>query len=534
MRKLYTFILSFIMVGQIFAGGIVTNSNQSADYVRMLSRNASGRLDAIYYNPAGLLNLDDGFHLAFHNQSIFQTKTITSTYPEMNQNEFIGDVSAPFFPNFYAAYKKNKIAISIGFGPNGGGGSATFSDGLPQFEQMVASIPLSLDANSIPTDAYSADIFFEGSSVYYGTQLNVSFAINDMISIAAGGRLINAKNIYTGHLKNIMINPTAAFSPGYDGTMTLASPFFDNLSTYLGGVSTQAYGGAAQMQPLADNALSAGLTFEQAEGAGAITAVERALLEGGLIAMGSTQDQVDAMTMAVAQGTYTAYGDGFAASSVDASNNSAATEDIEVDATQSGTGFTPILSANISLFDKLDIAVKYEFNTSLELKNDTKIDGSGLFPHDSTTNADIPAILAIGVKYDITDAFTAHVSYNTYFDKQANWDGKEDLVDNNLWELAIGLEYKVIDKLTLSAGYSMGQTGVSDDYQSDLSYSNSSSTIGFGGEFKATEKLTLTLGGMITVYSDYEVSYMDADFGEYSKTFAKSTSGFALGLGYRF
>ena len=36
-----------------FAGGLVTNTNQSAQYVRMLSRNASTQIDAVYFNPAG-------------------------------------------------------------------------------------------------------------------------------------------------------------------------------------------------------------------------------------------------------------------------------------------------------------------------------------------------------------------------------------------------------------------------------------------------------------------------------------------------
>ena len=35
-------------------------------------------------------------------------------------------LNVPFFPNFYAVYKKDKLTLSFGFGPNGGGGTADF------------------------------------------------------------------------------------------------------------------------------------------------------------------------------------------------------------------------------------------------------------------------------------------------------------------------------------------------------------------------------------------------------------------------
>ena len=56
----------------------------------------------------------------------------------------------------------------------------------------------SLTAWALPTSQYSADIFFEGTSVYFGYQANVAYKINDMISVAVGVRLVSAKNTYNG------------------------------------------------------------------------------------------------------------------------------------------------------------------------------------------------------------------------------------------------------------------------------------------------------------------------------------------------
>lgn len=115
------FVVSFatllLLLNMAFAGGILTNTNQSAQFARMMSRNASIDMDAVYFNPAGVMMMEDGLHFAFHNQSIFQKKTITSGNPLLlHDKEFIGDVKAPVFPSVFGVYKKDKLAISLGFG----------------------------------------------------------------------------------------------------------------------------------------------------------------------------------------------------------------------------------------------------------------------------------------------------------------------------------------------------------------------------------------------------------------------------------
>ncbi|MCD6355208.1 MAG: hypothetical protein J7L95_06640 [Prolixibacteraceae bacterium] len=128
MKKLTFFVALFMLVQISFAGGILTNTNQSTRFCRLLSRNASTTFDAVYFNPAGLMEMNNGFYFAFHNQSISQTRTITTTAP-LNNKTFIGDVAAPVFPTAFAIYKMDNLAFSLGFGPNGGGGSANYKTG---------------------------------------------------------------------------------------------------------------------------------------------------------------------------------------------------------------------------------------------------------------------------------------------------------------------------------------------------------------------------------------------------------------------
>jgi len=138
MKKITLLMASMMLIQIAFAGGLVTNTNQSVQFIRMLSRNASTDIDAVYFNPAGLIKLHDGWHFAFSSQTIFQDKTTNTSFPLLNSKEYVGEVSVPVFPTGFAVYKKQNFALSLGFGPNGGGGSAEYKTGMPSFE-----IPLS-------------------------------------------------------------------------------------------------------------------------------------------------------------------------------------------------------------------------------------------------------------------------------------------------------------------------------------------------------------------------------------------------------
>jgi len=109
MNKIAILIAGIFLTTNIaFAGGILTNTNQSAQFVRMLSRNASTDLDAVYFNPAGLTQMKNGFYFAFNNQTIFQNRTINSGFPFLNNADYKGEVFAPVFPSAFAVYKSDK------------------------------------------------------------------------------------------------------------------------------------------------------------------------------------------------------------------------------------------------------------------------------------------------------------------------------------------------------------------------------------------------------------------------------------------
>ncbi|MGC9344249.1 MAG: hypothetical protein ACP5E3_16215 [Bacteroidales bacterium] len=284
MKKLLLFVAAMLFTGSLFAGGIVTNTNQSAAWVRILARDASTSADAVYFNPAGLMQLNSGFHFSISNQTIFQNREVTNDYPYLNESVFKGEVTAPVFPSIYAVYKMDKLAFSFGFNPIGGGGGATYDSGLPSFELTPSDLVPALPNAS----EYRIDAFFEGTSIFFGYQAGISYKINDMISVFAGARYVTAKNTYNGYLRNIELN--------YGGAWTPATAVFT-------GIAQQANGAAAGMQPII-NGGGGSLTFAQAEAATIIDPPTRAQLEGGLLQFGVPQSTIDAMTIEQAQAAY--------------------------------------------------------------------------------------------------------------------------------------------------------------------------------------------------------------------------------------
>lgn len=570
MKKLVLLALSaaFFSTG-LYAGGIMTNSNQSAAYARLLARNACLGIDAVYYNPAGLTKLGNGFHLSLNNQSIFQTKDVVNNYRYLHDSpdaKYRGNVEAPLFPGIYAAYKMDKLAISFGFNPVGGGGGATYDKGLPSFEMGIADLvpklgPKSESDPGFGVTNYQAGINFEGTSVYFGYQFGVSYEVCPSFSLFAGIRTVTAKNTYKGSITNIMVNPnyTAPSIPGltaptFAGGFMKATDFgvqmndyFSNGATVYTGIATQYTGAAAG----AGNLAAAGLgtyTFAQAQAAGAITAAQQAQFEGALLAAGQPVNT----PITQAQAVYTSAAVQATAGAAQLKGGAdqmaalaAGTGDIEVDAVQKGTGYTPIFGANMTFSEKLTVAIKYEMLTKIELTNETKVDETGLFPEGGKSRSDMPAMLSLGASYPVTKKLVASLGFNYYFDKNADY-GKKDslgkfvsndvLIDKNFFEAAIGLEYNFTEKFLLSGGFLLARTGVSEAYQSDLSYSNSSNSVAFGGQYKISPAIGINLGALYTMYDTNSKTFshkLGTNYIPVTEDYTKATWLVALGLDIR-
>lgn len=538
------------------AGGIVTNTNQSAAFTRNPAQDAVIDATSSYYNPAGLGFLEDGFHFSVSNQSIFQTRTISSTFTapnplnpnvsgRMNNEEFEGGVSAPLFPTAYAAYKMGNLAFSLNFNPIGGGGSADFESGLPSFEQQVAVLPAQLSAQGIYTTQYTMQAAFEGSSINYGLQVNAAYAITPMIAVSAGVRYIIAENSYNGYLRNIMINPNQpSFGTNYNGSNMVAAPtFFNDAATTLNGLSAGASGFVSGLQPLIDNELG-GVSLIDATSEGYITAVQLAQIQGLMVAAGQDPANLNDMNISTAQAILDGASTAFEESANEMSQSAAATSNMELEATQSGTGIAPVFGVNINFSENFNLALKYEGKAEITMTNSTVVDDVNMYPDGAEVPNDMPAMLAAGVGYKFAERFALSTGFHYYFDKNASY-GKtlngelvnnDQVMDNNFWEAAIGFEVYLADNFLLSTGYLRTQTGVNDSYHSDLSHSLSTNSIGIGGKYMLNDNIGINFGFMSTMYESYTktITLNSPVVPEsYNETYNRIARTFAIGIDFK-
>lgn len=519
----------------VFAGGILTNGNQSAQYIRMLSRNASTTYDAVYFNPAGLMKMENGLFVSVQSQTLFQTKTIVSGYPLLNNSTYEGKVNVPVFPTAFAIYKMDKVAFSFGLGPNSGGGSAEYDTGLPSFEKTISKlVPGLAGLKSLGQNVtnYKTDISFKGESVYWGIQLGASYKINEMFSVYGGARYLPATNTYTGTISNIQVKANGVFE-------TASTYLTGKVVPIINGLANQMTGAAASVQPLVSSP-AAGLTLAQIQGAGLINAATRAQLEGGLLSLGVPQATINTMPVRTIQATYTAGAANLKGQAATLTATGAALTDKAVDVKQTGSGITPIIGANISPIKGMNIGIKYEFKTKLTLTNATAVDGTGMFPDKAETNSDVPALFSVGVDYKVSKNFNFSVSYNDYIDQNVDWGNniysEPRTLDRNSWEIAFGGQHQIIKCLAISVGYLHTEIGASKQYNSDFSYYSISNTYGGGFEIKPIANLTIDLGLLVTNYANAPKSFKDADpaIGNYVEEYKKHNLGFAIGLGYHF
>ena len=194
-----------------FAGGLLTNTNQNATFLRNPARDATIAIDGVYSNPAGIGYLSEGFHLSVSWQAAFQKRQITSNFAPYKlggdkdgSKVFEGKASAPIIPSFQAAYVINdKWSVSAQFAISGGGGKCEFAQGLPMFEKMVGYELGSKLGNNLP---YSLKQNLIGEQYFYGLQIGTTYKIIDQLSVFAGVRGVLVNCSYTGAITDITID----------------------------------------------------------------------------------------------------------------------------------------------------------------------------------------------------------------------------------------------------------------------------------------------------------------------------------------
>lgn len=439
--------MAFATVSSAFAGGLLTNTNQNAVFLRNPARDAVIAIDGVYSNPAGIAFLPKGFHLSLSWQSAIQKRQITSNAPfyalntenKSQEHFFEGKAAAPVIPSFQAAYVFNdKWSVSAQFAVGGGGGKCEFEKGLPMFETLVGA-GLNKTINS-GLKTYSFNQNLTGKQYFYGIQVGGTYKVTDKVSVFGGVRGVIAKCGYTGAISNITL----------DGKN----------SAYYANMYNQATA-AANKYMNAGDMVKAGEYKKMAEQAGTASYV--------------MQDYV-------------------------------------LDCQQSGFGITPILGVDVNL-GKLNLAAKYEFRTTINLKNKS-VNSENLaklaaveksvenFADGQRVRSDIPALLTLGAQYSILDNVRVMGGFHYFFDKDAK--GSATDVEKNTWEVTLGAEWDVNNWLTVSAGTQRTKYGFGQKMQ-DTNFNVSSTALCLGATFHVNKMVNINAGYMHSFYNDHTI-----------------------------
>lgn len=199
--------MALIVSNPTFAGGLLTNTNQNAAFLRNPAREAVIAIDGVYSNPAGIAFLPQGFHLSLSWQAAFQKRQIDANNQlfMMNENNqkpdrfFEGESKAPVIPSFQAAYIFNdKWSVSAQFAIGGGGGKCEFEEGLPMFEELIGGSVAQSGGTS-----YALNQQLTGEQYFYSFQIGTTYRITNNFSVFGGLRGVLANCSYEGTITGL-------------------------------------------------------------------------------------------------------------------------------------------------------------------------------------------------------------------------------------------------------------------------------------------------------------------------------------------
>lgn len=475
MKKIATLLLAIATVASASAGGLMTNSNQSAAFLRSIARGTTLDTDAVYNNPAGTAFMSDGWHFGINNQMASQTRSTESTFAPFAMGaanngqmtkEFEGEVFSPLIPSFHLTWKKNRVAVMLGMGVNGGGGSLEYDNGLASFERQFSVLPSGVSQLGqqfgLSANQYAMDMYLKGSSQTLAFQAGISYRLTDWLSAAALIRYSTTSNSYEGHMKNIQINPTCA-ALGLTGAMMSAPQFFQAVGAQLGALNPQLAAAAAQYAAL-------------------------------------TSDHI-------------------------------------LDVEQTGNSISPVLALYFQK-GKWAASAKYEFKmaTELEIKsaevsaNDPVI--NGIFTHGTKVKAETPALLSIAVSRQCGPVkLTAE--WHEYFDKDAT-NTFSQTVEGNTMEYLIGAEWQISKKWLVSCGVQRTQYDLNENAYSDMNFSTPSWSTGIGAAYQINDMIRINAGIMPTFYEDVTSVGTDSNGIEFKDVYSRTSLSWGLGLDFKF
>lgn len=526
MKKLKLVSLAIAMASATpsFAGGLLTNTNQHVAFNRMMSREASIGIDGVYYNPAGVVFMGEGKHLAINWQLAYQTRSIENDYALFTNNvnnpttprEFKGKAFAPVIPSFQYAYNKGRWSLQAGFALTGGGGKCTFDNGLGSFEKIVAETAIaacqlagavdqvasqygvpavfSSDKYFGKEGKYSYNSYMHGRQYYYGLSLGAAYKINEHLSAYAGVRGVYASTNYYGYVEDIKVG---------------------NMPLYM------------VLDPTKEKAANIELSCDQSGlGFTPMLGIDFKTGKWNFAAKYEFKTRIRLKNKSVNQ-----------TPSIGNLPDNLRNAYI--------AGGVPEQAANAILSNPVIQGAMGQLKTQF----DSKLEGAiGEYEDGKKIAGDIPAYLALGVGYSPVNTVRVNVGFHWFDDKHAtSYNNRQEKLKRGTLEYNAGIEVDVNKKITLSTGWQNTNYGLPDEnldtptskrYMDDKSFVVSSNSAAIGGVYHINKKMDLNVAYFHTFYQHKKTSEnvqltAQKNF-SYNSDYTRNNNVFAVGLDINF
>lgn len=165
-----------------FGASIDHIQNYTAEYnANMAQQAAISPTTSAYYNPAGLMRLQNGTYFTGGLQIAFGKETMRYDTKENGGNRYDADLLAPI-PNFALIKKTDDRAFFWTFGGIAGGGELEYKDGFAGLKVLEDALS-GLNAKDTGSSA-------TGENMYGQTTLGMAWNVNNKLSMSVAGRVV--------------------------------------------------------------------------------------------------------------------------------------------------------------------------------------------------------------------------------------------------------------------------------------------------------------------------------------------------------
>ena len=196
-----------------FGASIDHIQNYTAEYnANMAQQAAISPTTSAYYNPAGIMRLENGTYFTGGVQVAFGKETMKYRTKAGDGGDYSADLLAPI-PNFAMIKKQDDRAFFWTFGGIAGGGDLEYKDGVAGIKVLEDAVPGMTNGLVTAKDKGS---WAEGENMYAQTTIGTAWNINNKLSMSVAGRVVYGwRNLDAKLNADIGINGTSYKFPIY-------------------------------------------------------------------------------------------------------------------------------------------------------------------------------------------------------------------------------------------------------------------------------------------------------------------------------